>query len=158
MSDLVEKYFMDAWRPLSKVYAHPPVLNSQADALAWIADQHSYMQNQYRLTDPANDKTPPPKLTLDLGEFEKAITVSQFPWTAVKMRRRPIIANGVPQPHYNYSYDMWEWNVYKMKWVRLSNTACGFGEQSDADRCAKERSDEIQDMLDSNKNHPPVIK
>lgn len=73
--------------------------------------------------------------------------VSQHPWTAVKQRVR----DGYT------SYDMWEWNVWKMKWVRLANTGCGFGRLSDADRCALERSNEIAAMLANNAQTPPPL-
>lgn len=83
---------------------------------------------------------------------------ARFPWCSVKERV-------VPHPHYGLpgipptitSYDMWEWNTYKMKWVRLSNHGSGFGELAVASKCAKERSDEIQAMLDNNRNHPPAL-
>lgn len=72
--------------------------------------------------------------------------VSQFAWTAVKEVNDPQFSSP--------SYDMWEWNVWKLKWVRLSNTACGFGSKDGADSCAKERSDEIQAMLVANGKVP----
>lgn len=74
----------------------------------------------------------------------KQPVVAQFDWCAVKMATVEGYA----------SYDMWEWNTYKMKWVRLANHGSGFGSLANAERCAKERSDEIQRMLDNNKNKP----
>lgn len=77
----------------------------------------------------------------------KAITVTFFDWTAVKRR--------VSGPHKDISFDVWQWNLFKMKWVRLSHTACGFAYKKDADACAKRLSDEIARMLASNRAPPP---
>jgi len=74
--------------------------------------------------------------------------VKQFPWAAVKKQIRE---DGIA------SYDVWQWNLFKMKWVRLANTACGFGSASDAAVSAKELSDEIDQMFKNNKNPPPSL-
>jgi len=78
----------------------------------------------------------------------KAKVVKQYRWTAVKER---INEDGAK------SYDMWEWNVWKLKWVRLTNSACGFGQLVHAADEAKERSEEIQEMFDNNQRPPGPI-
>lgn len=88
--------------------------------------------------------------------------VAQFAWTAVKEVTDDIKVSGLPYgspPQFQRKtfYDVWEWNVWKLKWVRLSNTACGFGSKSAAVDCASERSDEIQAMFDSNKQIPTPL-
>lgn len=67
-----------------------------------------------------------------------------FRWAAVKRRE----ING------DISYDVWQWNLFKLKWVRLSQTACGFYRLSDAKRVAKQLSDEIDRMFESNRQPP----
>lgn len=74
-----------------------------------------------------------------------AVVVAQYRWAVVKERT----------DESGKSYDVWEWNVWKLKWVRLSNTACGYGTLAGAQPVAKERSSEIQDMFDNNQR-PPV--
>jgi oligoribonuclease NrnB/cAMP/cGMP phosphodiesterase (DHH superfamily) len=76
----------------------------------------------------------------------KSTVVAQFRWTAIKER---VLEDG------SKSYDMWEWNVWKQKWVRLSNTACGFGQPPHD--LAQQRSREIQDMFDNNQRPPEPI-
>lgn len=55
------------------------------------------------------------------------------------------------------SYDMWEWNVWKRKWVRLGNTACGFGSLEDVKPIAEARDKEIADMLYINQQEPKPL-
>jgi hypothetical protein len=76
----------------------------------------------------------------------EAEIVAQFDWAAVKKRKKDGLV----------SYDVWQWNVYKMKWVRLAN-AGGFGFLRDAAKCAKELSDETEQMLHNNQTKPPAI-
>lgn len=78
----------------------------------------------------------------------KSIVVVQYPYCAVKKRQNDDLS---------FSYDMWEWNVWKLKWVRLSMTGSGFGEISYADQAAKERNDEIEAMLRNNQTPPPRL-
>lgn len=79
--------------------------------------------------------------------------VTRYDWAAVKQ------VNDTDSDGYPYvSYDVWTWNVYKGKWTRMSNHACGFGEKSYADEAAKEVSDETQRMFDTNKSKPEPLK
>jgi hypothetical protein len=80
----------------------------------------------------------------------------QYRWAAVKARR--IEEPGEDGIESYDVYDVWQWNLYKMKWVRLANTACGFSELRNAQACAKGLSDEIDQMLQANKNPPPSLK
>lgn len=75
----------------------------------------------------------------------KAEVAAQHDWTLVKRVRH---ADG------DDTYDVWAWSLAKMKWVRLSNSACGYGTLEDADRDAKRMSDETQAMLDRNRKPP----
>ena len=49
----------------------------------------------------------------------------------------------------SFSYDIWQWNLLKKKWTRLSNTACGFGSLRDAKSSAKMLNDEMVDGLNA---------
>jgi hypothetical protein len=105
------------------------------------------------------DQTPPPGMTITpivskvhqrriakAAAKAKPRVVAQFDYAAVKQAPR-----GEGQPD---SFDVWQWNIFKMKWVRLANTACGFGSLADAKPCAKEISDEIAAAI-LNNQHPP---
>lgn len=72
--------------------------------------------------------------------------VAQYDWTAVKERERP----------WGKSYAVYEWNPFKMKWVSIVS-ARGFGKFEHADKCAFDRSNEIQRMFDNNKVKPSPI-
>lgn len=73
--------------------------------------------------------------------------VARFPWTTIKQRRPH---DGLPA---KILYDLWEWNVWKMKWVRVVSS-CGFWQLEYALQIAGERSNEIEQMLKNNQNHP----
>lgn len=77
----------------------------------------------------------------------KGVIVAQFDWTFVKSVANPYGEGEV--------FDIWQWNLFKTKWTRLSNTACGYGELSDASRDAQKMSNDIQTMLDANRSIPP---
>ena len=74
---------------------------------------------------------------------------AQFNWTAIKKVRNKYYPD-------EYVYDMYEWNLFKMKWVRLTS-ASGFSDFENGARCALMRSNEIQAMFDQNKNPPKPI-
>jgi hypothetical protein len=76
--------------------------------------------------------------------------VLQYDWAAVK-------ENPTHGDKY-VSYDIWTWNVYKMKWTRMSNHGCGFGSAADADLAAKSISDETARMLAQNQSPPAGLK
>ena len=76
-----------------------------------------------------------------------ATVVAQYEWAAVKE-----VIDGL-RP----SYDIWEWNLYKLKWVRLTNTACGFGAKETACSIAQRRSNEISEMLKANSSPPAPL-
>lgn len=89
------------------------------------------------------------------GKYKKKKTsrvVAQYDWTAVKEVTDPS-RQGLAAT----SYDVWEWNLFKTKWVRLSNSACGFGALLSAKRCADERSKEIVEMFRKNQNPPKPL-
>lgn len=68
-----------------------------------------------------------------------SIVVSRYPWTTIKQREiGPLVR-----------YEVWLWNVWKMKWVRSG----GYFSTCPHDS-AKKWSNEVQDMLDKN-HHPP---
>lgn len=75
----------------------------------------------------------------------KAEIAAQHDWTLVKRVRQADGGN---------TYDVWAWNLARMKWARLANSACGYGRLEDADRDAKRMSDETQAMLDRNRTPP----
>lgn len=81
----------------------------------------------------------------------KPVVVAQFPWAAVKQTSVDLGSGPLP------SFDVWQWNIHKMKWVRLSNTACGFSDLQGASAVAKEISDETQTALDNNRLPPPPL-
>lgn len=74
--------------------------------------------------------------------------VARYDWACVKENKKK---NGL------VGYDVWQWNPYKLKWVRMSNHACGFGELHYASKAAKEISDETQAMLDNNQQKPAPL-
>ena len=75
--------------------------------------------------------------------------LKQYTWTAVKKNPNK------HEPAFPY-FDMYEWNPFKMKWVRISSAR--FGTFTLADNCAKERSLEIQQMFDNNRTAPtPMV-
>jgi hypothetical protein len=54
------------------------------------------------------------------------------------------------------SYDMWEWKVFRLKWIRQAH-AGGFGMLKDAQAHAEKRDKEIEDMLIANQTVPPPL-
>ena len=76
--------------------------------------------------------------------------VARFPWVTVRER----IPDDCPECPL---YDLWEWNLWKLKWVRMANHACGFGSSETAEAFARERSGEIARMLEANRMEPPEL-
>ncbi len=76
--------------------------------------------------------------------------VLQFDWAAVK--------ENPPNGMKDISFDVWTWNVYKMKWTRMNNHGCGFGSATDAGVTAKSISDETAQMLAQNQSVPAGLK
>lgn len=72
----------------------------------------------------------------------KQAVVVQFPYAAVKAGR-------------DNTFDIWTWNVYKVKWTRMNNHGCGFSSAADAAVPAKLSSDETAAMLLANRTPPP---
>lgn len=56
----------------------------------------------------------------------------------------------------DYSYDLWKWNIFQNRWVRMSRTACGFGSLEDAKQAALDVSCEIETALSDNWGNPPL--
>lgn len=82
----------------------------------------------------------------------KADVVFRARWAAVKKRRYTDLIGGGT----SFCYDIWQWNVFKMKWVRVLN-ACGYGDLEYAERDAREMSRETQEMLDNNRTPPEPL-
>lgn len=78
----------------------------------------------------------------------KAKVVKRLDWVTVKET-----TNQWGRP----SFDIWQWNIFKMKWVRLSNTACGWSSLADSLPAARQLNSEVQDALDNNRQPPPPI-
>ena len=74
----------------------------------------------------------------------KQKVVAQFDWAAVKERETD--ESGIV-------FDIWKWNLYKMKWVRMYNGR-GFDRLEMAVAGAKEVSQETENMLSSNRRAP----
>lgn len=73
--------------------------------------------------------------------------VKRYPWALIKKRPDPA-AEG------EWCFDIWRWNVYKLKWVRMSNTACGYSSLADAAATASIVSQETATMLVRNREPP----
>jgi hypothetical protein len=58
----------------------------------------------------------------------------------------------------DYRYDVWVWNVWKCKWTRKSQHACGFTVIAPACQTADIYSLEIINMLRDNQLPPEPIK
>ena len=84
--------------------------------------------------------------------MSKPVVVFRARWAAVKKRSYTVLIGGGT----SVCYDVWQWNVYKMKWVRVAN-ACGYGELANAERDALEMSRETQEMLDNNRTPPEPL-
>jgi hypothetical protein len=76
----------------------------------------------------------------------------QLDWAAVKENR-----HGEDTPPIYWTYDIWTWNVYKLKWTRMSQHGSGFGSAADALVGAKEENDRTANMLRNNKSKPRPI-
>lgn len=72
----------------------------------------------------------------------------RFPWALVKKRLDPAGEPG------DYAFDVWRWNVYKFKWTRMSNSACGYSSLADAAATAATVSQETATMLVRNREPP----
>lgn len=80
--------------------------------------------------------------------MKRATVVAQFKYAAVKRA-----TDGEEWT----SFDVWKWNVFKLKWVRMINTACGYSTLANASITAREVSDEIEDMLRNNQKPPEAL-
>ncbi len=69
--------------------------------------------------------------------------VARYRWTA-------IVKNN------NNLYDMYEWSLWKMKWVKIAS-ACHFGALKDASNAANLRSNEIDRMFRNNTSPPQPL-
>jgi hypothetical protein len=74
-----------------------------------------------------------------------ARVVKRYPWALVKLRL---------DEENEETFDVWRWNVYKLKWVRMSNTACGYSSLADAAEVAAVVSQETATMLVRNREPP----
>lgn len=54
-------------------------------------------------------------------------------------------------------YDVWTWNVWKMKWTRMSQHGSGFTRLSDAMPLGQEENDKIGLMLARNAMPPEPL-
>jgi hypothetical protein len=95
----------------------------------------------------------------------KAEVVAQFLWTAVVRVPLPQpdfqIEGASPArfayaPEEEFSYDIKEWDLYRLRWGNMSQ-AKGFGDLALVSKIAKERSDQIEAMIQANRQHPPVL-
>jgi hypothetical protein len=73
----------------------------------------------------------------------------QYTWSAVVKKPSPYF------PDENL-YDVYEWNIHKLKWVRL--TSAQFGNEIYANDAALTISSNIQKMFDTNKEPPPPLE
>jgi hypothetical protein len=81
--------------------------------------------------------------------------VVQLRWIAVVKVTRPMPFFTDPE-QLIISYDIMEWNLFRMRWGRMSQ-ANNFGTLENAERCAKLRDDQINTMIENNRNLPPRI-
>ena len=74
--------------------------------------------------------------------------VHQLDWAAVKKR---------PSPDGGDLFDIWTWNVYKLKWTRMSQHGSGFGSAKDALAGAMEENTRTANMLRDNQRKPKPL-
>lgn len=67
--------------------------------------------------------------------------IKQYPFAAVKKQKT--------------FFDVWQWNLYKMKWVRL--VSARFSDEVYANRSAERISNEIEEMLKNNQKIPEPL-
>lgn len=89
-----------------------------------------------------------PRKCPDPAATSKTKVAVQFTWTAVKERA----FEG------ESFFDVWKWDIFKRRWVRLAQLASGFGCLNDAIQCARRLNHEIQTALDIAKTNPPPLK
>lgn len=81
----------------------------------------------------------------------KSKAVRQFTYAAVKQRS---VGQGLVL---EYVYDIWTWNVWKLKWTRMSQHGSGWSSSDDAAVGAVLESDKIAVMLEKNREPPAPI-
>jgi hypothetical protein len=81
--------------------------------------------------------------------------VVQLRWIAVVKVTRPMPFFTDPAQMI-ISFDIMEWNLVRMRWGRMAK-ANNFGTLENAERCAKQRDDEINTMIENNRSPPPGI-
>ena len=97
--------------------------------------------------------------------MSKSTLQLQLTYAAVK--RREVIGVGVApgfslseRKRYGktgYLWDVWTWNVFKLKWTRMANHGSGFTSLAAASETAQVMNNATRLMLAANREPPPAI-
>lgn len=90
-----------------------------------------------------------------------SIVVWRGKYAAIKQREKLVstlspaysLSERIKHGHYETAYDVWTWNVWKMKWTRMAQHGCDWATLSHAMPTAQEEDAKIDLMLA--RNAPP---
>jgi len=78
----------------------------------------------------------------------------QLQLTYAAVKRREIFPS---YPGEDVVFDVWTWNVFKLKWTRMSQHGSGWTTLAAASEQARVMNDTTRDMLAANRDPPPAL-